>query len=142
MRTLSTLLGRCFGIRLPIWESYMAGESERVLTRADLDAVNAVVAEDGALIIHTVVCENVPADPDWFYLAPPVRAAFHTNASMQILMRQWGYRSSIYSPKSKCWVLLRSDVSRVEGAVSEINNELQNPWLICKDGFVDYWKGF
>ena len=57
-------------------------------------------------------------------------------------MDQWGYRSSIYSPKSKCWALLRKDVGAVEQAVADINVELQNPWLICKQGFVDYWKGF
>ncbi len=163
MGTLSSLLGTYFGLRLPIYDPFMAGDSdvyvgepapgsyrtvinsamfEHVLTRSDLDAVNAVVADDGALIIHTVVCENVPADPDWFYLVPPVHTAFHTNASMRILMQQWGYRSSIYSPKGKCWVLLRGDVQSVEKAVADINIELQNPWLICQDSFVDYWKGF
>jgi hypothetical protein len=39
---------------------------EHVLRRADLDQVNDLVQEDGCLIIHTVVCENVPKDPGWF----------------------------------------------------------------------------
>jgi hypothetical protein len=164
MGTLSHLLKTYFGMRLPIYDPYVEGDAdtylrdapapgsyrtvinsamfEHVLRREDLDAVNAVVAANGALIIHTVVCERVPPDPNWFYLVPPVHTAFHTNASMQVLMDQWGYRSSIYSPKSKCWALLRKDVAEVEPAVAAINEELQNPWLICKQGFVDYWKGF
>jgi hypothetical protein len=115
---------------------------EHVLCRADLNAVNNVVRPDGVLIIHTVVCENVPNDPKWFYLDPPVHTAFHTNASMALLMEQWGYRSSIYSPRSKCWALLRQDYESVAPKVAAINRELQTEWLIGKSGFVDYWKGF
>ncbi len=78
---------------------------EHVLTRADLDAVNDLVSDTGALMIHTVVVERVP-DPNWFYIDTPVHTAVHTNQSMELLMAQWGYKSSIYSPISKArWVL-------------------------------------
>jgi hypothetical protein len=115
---------------------------EHVLQREDLDYVNKIVDNDGCLIIHTVVCENIPKDPNWFYLRPPVHTAFHTNKSMNILMDQWGYKSSIYCPQSKCWILLREHVAEVLAKVSSINKELQNTWFIAKEGFVDYWKGF
>ncbi len=161
---LSNLLAKYYDVRLKLFDPYVhdgdptryitqadlvtyqtvinSAMFEHVLTRRDLDQVNDLVASDGCLIIHTLVCERVPPDPEWFYLRPPVHTAFHTNKSMDILMKQWGYRSSLYVPKSKCWVMLREDVSQVEGTVANINQEFQSTWLLCKKGFVDYWKGF
>lgn len=100
------------------------------------------VDDSGVLIVHTVVCENIPKDPNWFYLDTPVHTAFHTNKSMQILMDQWGYNSSIYSPKSKAWVLLKDDVKNFDETLTLINSELQNDWFFWKKGFLDFWKGF
>jgi hypothetical protein len=161
---LSKLLAKYMDLQLPIYDPYVkdggSGEYvetselrtyktvinsamfEHVLRREDLDQVDHLVDDDGSLVIHTVVCENIPNDPDWFYFRPPVHTAFHTNKSMEILMNQWNYRSSIYAPKSKCWVLLRQDVDRVEPKVRGLNEELQSEWFHCKQGFVDYWKGF
>jgi Methyltransferase domain len=162
--TLSRMLEKFFTIDLPIFDPYVKADGsaryvdksklgkyktvinsamfEHVLQRSDLDCVNNLVADDGVLIIHTVVCENIPKDPNWFYLQPPVHTAFHTNKSMNILMSQWGYKSSIYCPQSKCWILFRDEIENVEKRISEINRELQNTWFIPKEGFVDYWKGF
>jgi hypothetical protein len=162
--TLSNILRKYHGLNVPIFDPYVQGDEsgryidraelgryktvinsamfEHVLRREDLDEVNSIVDDDGALIIHTVVCENVPADPNWFYLRPPVHTAFHTNRSMEILMEQWGYRSSIYCPPAKCWVLLREKNTEVRRRIAAINRELQGTWFHCKDGFVDYWKGF
>lgn len=61
---------------------------------------------------------------------------------MNILMEQWGYKSSIYCPQSKCWILLRDTCVAIEPEINKINKELQNTWFIAKNGFVDYWKGF
>lgn len=113
---------------------------EHVLTRQDLDDVNALVADNGSLLIHTVVVDRVPRDPDWFYTDVPVHTVVHTNKSMSILMEQWGYQSSLYSPKSKSWVLLRQPYSEIKPLVDNINNELQTLWLFGKEGFMDYWK--
>lgn len=162
--TLSAILEKYFGMQLPIYDRYVQSDDikiyvknpakssystvinsamfEHVLTRADLESVNDLVAPDGNLIIHTVVCENVPADPDWFYLRPPVHTAFHTNRSMNILMEQWGYRSSLYCPQSKCWLLHRACFAEIEPAMKQINSELQCAWFYGKSGFMDYWKGF
>lgn len=160
--TLSKILAKYHDLKLPIFDPYIQSDStgryidasrlmtyktvvnsamfEHVLKREDLDRLNDIVDDDGCLIIHTVVCEKVPNDPDWFYLRPPVHTAFHTNKSMEILMCQWGFRSSIYCPQSKCWVLLRSDIGNIEKKIEVLNNELQNKWFYCKNGFVDYWK--
>lgn len=162
--SLSFLLDKYFGLKLPKYDPYVnqgghlpylqqeelgtyktvinSAMFEHVRSRDDLDRVHELVASDGCMVIHTLVCESVPNDPDWFYLRPPVHTAFHTNKSMDILMAQWGFKSSIYCPQSKCWVLLRGDVSDVELRVADINQELQHQWLFCKNGFVDFWKGF
>jgi hypothetical protein len=162
--TLSRILHKYHGIKLPIFDPYIQADNsgmyiekhelatyetvinsamfEHVLHRADLDQVNNLVQHDGCLIIHTVVCENIPKDPNWFYLRPPVHTAFHTNRSMNILMEHWGYKSSIYCPQSKCWILLKFPIEDFHRKISEINLELQTTWFVCKAGFVDYWKGF
>ena len=113
---------------------------EPVLCREGLERVNRLVSDDGVLIIHTVVCEAIPKDPNWFYLTPPVHTAFHTNKSMGILMEQWGYKSSIYAPKGKSWFLLRDDISVVNQKVDAINCRLKTNWFLSKKGFLDYWK--
>lgn len=161
---LSNLLHKYYNICIPIYDPFVQESNskryinktelkmyktvinsamfEHILTRDDLDQLNDLVDPEGCLIIHTVVCENVPKDPNWFYLRPPVHTAFHTNNSMHILMEQWNYRSSIYSPKSKCWVLLREKIDSIKAKITRLNKELQSNWFYCKNGFVDYWKGF
>jgi len=162
--TLSNILRKYFNIDLPIFDPYIqSGSSQRyidatklnkyktvinsamfehVLQRKDLDHVNSIVDIDGCLIIHTVICENIPKDPNWFYLRPPVHTAFHTNKSMQILMDQWGYHSSLYCPQSKCWAIFKSSINNIETKIEQINRELIMDWFYYKKGFVDYWKGF
>lgn len=152
---LSGFLRDLFAIRLPVYDPYIQSKDasideselstydavfnsamfEHVLCRKDLDAVRNLLNPDGVLIIHTVVCERIPKDPDWFYLAPPVH-----NKSMSVLMEQWGFRSSIYCPKGKAWFLLPCDVNAVRGTVDKMNLRLRSEWFIAKQGFVDYWK--
>lgn len=163
--TLGKLLEKYHRIRLPVYDPFVTADAEQnyivkenlatyqtvinsamfehVLTREDLDQVNRLVDDDGALVLHTVICENIPKDPNWFYLTPPVHTAFHTNKSMGILMQQWGYSSSIYCPPSKCWVLLRNkSPEQTRRQCDSLNQELQSEWFHFKEGFLDYWKGF
>jgi len=118
---------------------------EHVLSRAALDEINDLVEDDGVLMLHTVICERIPKDPNWFYLTPMVHTAFHTNKSMKILMEQWGYAASIYSPQAKSWFLFKKnfpEIENLETKVNEINKEIQTEYFHYKAGFVDYWKGF
>jgi hypothetical protein len=118
---------------------------EHVLRREHLEEVNQLVDDDGVLMLHTVICERVPKDPNWFYMNPMVHTAFHTNKSMELLMGQWGYVASLYSPQAKSWFLFKKDfpkLARLVTAVEEINNELQTKYFYYKSGFVDFWKGF
>ena len=115
---------------------------EHIRKRDDIDSINDFVSENGCLIIHTVVCENIPCDKDWFYIKFPVHCAFHTNKSMEILMEQWKYKSSIYCPTSKCWVLIKNEPQKIREKIIDINPELKDNYFYYKKGFVDYWKGF
>jgi hypothetical protein len=162
--TLSKILYKYFGQKLFIFDPYVQLESseyissdkldkykvvvnsamfEHIISRETLDELNSLVDDDGCLMIHTLVCERIPKDPDWFYLKPPVHCAFYTNKSMEILMQQWGYTSSIYCPVSKSWILMKKErVQDLPEKIEAINIELQQDYLIYKKEFVDYWKGF
>lgn len=116
---------------------------EHVVNRASLDEVNNLVDVDGMLMLHTYVSEIVPNNPDWFYLTPHVHTAFHTNKSMSILMRQWGYSSSIYAPEARCWFIFKDfspNLNLLQFKIEEMNRELQRKFFFWKDDFVNYWK--
>jgi hypothetical protein len=102
--------------------------------------VNDLVSANGVLGIHTVVCESIPKDPNWFYLEPPVHTAFHANKSMSILMEQWGYKASIYVPRAKSWLLLKDGSSEISKRVNDLNERLRAQWFLYKVGSLDYWK--
>ena len=160
--TLSNILKKYFNIELRIFDPYIhngdksryidekqlktyktvinSAMFEHILKRDDLDYVNKLVDSDGCLIIHTMVCENLPNDQNWFYLLP-VHTAFHTNKSMQVLMQQWGYKSSIYCLRSRCWVIFKTKPRSIKNIIFSINQELQSDWFYYI-GFVDYWKDF
>jgi hypothetical protein len=112
---------------------------EHFIRREQFDAVEALVSREGVLGTHTLVCENVPADPAWFYLNP-VHCAFHTNRSMEILFRQWGYTCSIYHVEARLWLWFKGDPQEVEAKIREANRRPQGPTYVFKEGFVDYWK--
>lgn len=161
--TLVRILKKYYNIQFPIYEPYMhqtdkeihyvdlknekfeavncSALFEHIIHRETLEEINNCVSETGALVLHTVVCENIPNDDNWFYINP-VHTAFHTNKSMNELMKQWNYKSSIYCPTAKCWILYKKTPSNIENMVAIINKLFQTQYLIFKQGFVDYWKGF
>jgi hypothetical protein len=163
--TLAKILMKYFNIHIKVYDKYMQAAEpngvdyvlsgtlteqsygtvfssavfEHVTKREYLEEINNCVSKDGCLIIHTVVCEQIPKDPKWFYLGA-VHCAFHTNKSMDLLMKQWGYKSSIYCPLAKSWVLFKKVDSSLEKLTREINKEVQTQYLYYKKGFMDYWK--
>lgn len=162
--TIEKILQKYFNMNMPIHDPFMQNNMEQdliylnesgiyktvycsalfehIIKRDTIETINNFVADDGVLILHTVICENIPKDPNWFYINPPVHSALHTNKSMSILMEQLNYVSSLYCPTSKCWVLYKKEPSDLLKGVSQINAELQNDYIYYKKGFVDYWKGF
>jgi hypothetical protein len=112
---------------------------EHIRNRKTLNSINALVAEDGILAIHTLVTEVIPQDPKWFYLLP-VHCSFFTNKSMQILFDAWGYKVSIYHVPSRMWFWFKKR--------SDFLNDLFDSGLLnsqegfyFKEGFMNYGGG-
>jgi len=112
---------------------------EHLWRREQFDNIHALVAPHSVLGLHTLVCEAVPEDPSWFYLAP-VHCAFHTNRSMDILFRQWGYTCSVYQVEARLWLWFRGDPGAVEARVSVANTRSAGIRYEFARGFVAYWK--
>ena len=114
---------------------YTSAFFEHSTRRAYLDQANSLVGQDGALFVYTLVSDSVPKDPNWFYL-DPVHSFFHTKQSMEILMRQWGYESSLYCIPAQTWCLFKKDKTSIQETVSAINSEFQQKYLFYGKGFV------
>jgi hypothetical protein len=112
---------------------------EHFTQREQFDAVNSLTSKDGVLGLHTLVREDIPCDPSWFYLLP-VHCAFHTNRSMSLLFEQWGYASSVYNVDSRLWLWYKRSASGIQDIVEMANRRPEGPSYIFKNGFVDYWK--
>ncbi len=109
---------------------------EHLFLRRDFDRIDSLVSRTGVMGLHTLVREAIPQDPTWFYFLP-VHCAFHTNASMQLLLEQWGYRHSVYDVESRLWLCFReTPQAQLEYAA---RHDPAGPFL-HKSGFVDYWK--
>ncbi|UUO14267.1 hypothetical protein [Dolichospermum heterosporum] len=88
------------------------------------------------LALHVLVKEDIPQDPDWFYLQPP-HVSFFTNQSMQILFEQWNYKASIYHVPSRLWFWFR-EMDNIQ--MSVIKNLLpETEGFYFKEGFMNYW---
>ncbi|MET5021518.1 hypothetical protein AAHH78_42965, partial [Burkholderia pseudomallei] len=74
----------------------------------------------------------IPKDPGWFYIDTMVHTSLHTNKSISILMDQWGYGASIYSPQAKSWLQFKRDkpmIDDLEAKEGGIHHELQTTYL-------------
>lgn len=111
---------------------------EHVRERDTLDRLESLVADGGCLGVHTLVRGEIPNDPNWMYLLP-VHCSFFTNASMALLMRQWGYTCSVYNEQAKLWVMFKQDPEKVRTDIEQLNASLGWEYLHFKTGFMDYW---
>ncbi|UDM51233.1 methyltransferase domain-containing protein [Cupriavidus sp. MP-37] len=112
---------------------------EHVRRREDLDAINALVSSSGVMGVHTLVREEIPADPEWFYLLP-VHCSFFTNQSMELLFRQWGYQCSIYNVESRLWLFFKRPFEEIKRIVDGANGAEGQVRYLLKQGFLDYWR--
>ncbi len=103
---------------------------EHLLGAGDVEKIFALLKDDGIAAIHTLVCEEVPRDPNWFYLQP-VHATFWTNAAMKKIFKQYGFNSCAYHVEARLWLLFK-DAEKI----SRLKN---SAWIIAED-FIDYWK--
>ena len=168
--TLSKI-GRCyFGFEISIFDPYVTDRSidelylsenelnsqlfslvmssaffEHVVNRESLQRKWRLLDQGGVMMILTVVCENIPDDPNWFYLEPIVHTSFFTNKSMELLMQDWQFDFSIYCPTAKSWFLFKDTNIKYDDAtniVARVNNQFQQEYLFIKRGWVDFWRGF
>ena len=114
---------------------------EHITSIEPIDFMINALKSNGTFIFHTLVCENVPQDSNWFYLLP-VHCSFFTNKSMALLMKKYGFTCSIYSPNAKTWALFQEKPDAIKEKVEKLNIELMSNYLYFKNDFVDYWKGF
>ncbi len=111
---------------------------EHVRSIAELDEIAGLVDSRGVFALHTLVCEEVPCDPDWFYLLP-VHSAFFTNRSMQLLFERWEFKASLYHVPSQMWFAYRDEAKAVAEFVARQHSGGSDDFHY-KRGFVDYWK--
>ena len=109
---------------------------EHVRSREPLDEMVSLLGQNGVLGVHTVVCEQVPRDKDWFYYLP-VHCAFFTNESMRRLCKQWGFRSSFYLLPARLWFLCKQPLEQLPREVRQI---LEGEDWSAKNGFMDFWR--
>lgn len=106
-----------------------------------LDEIDACVAKSGALLLHTVVRENTPKDPSYFYIQP-CHITFWSNRAMGLFMKRYGYRASIYNLEAKSWLLFKNgaNLRGLRDKVCKINKQMQREYLLLsEDGFYEYY---
>ena len=111
---------------------------EHLTRRKHFDAIEHLTSSpEGVMGLHTLVREEIPRDPSWFYLLP-VHCAFHTNRSMQLLFNQWGYTCSVYHLESRLWLWFKKDAASIRRCLEKAGSA--GNAFIFKEDFVDYWK--
>lgn len=133
---------------------------EHLLGAADVEKIFDLLTDDGTCALHTLVCEEVPRDPNWFYLQP-VHATFWTNAAMKKIFARYGFKACAYHVEARLWLMFRDaeKFSRLKSCVERKSDTATNygfdnvagytncsaafkaagTWSFAAD-FVDYWK--
>ena len=111
---------------------------EHLRSRENLDNIRSLLAPRGVMAMHTLVCEIVPESADWFYYLA-VHCAFYSNRSMELLLQQWGYKSSLYHLPSRLWFFFEKDFEAIEAQYKRLDMRMPGEWF-GQSGFVDYWK--
>jgi len=88
-----------------------------------------VRCKEGALALNTLICSEIPDDPDWFYFLP-VHCSFFTNRAAEILFDRWNYSSCIYSPDARMWIWFKKQLD---------SKDVPNYYLFKQNGFLGYW---
>ena len=109
---------------------------EHLLGGEDVKEIFSYLSPKGVFCMHTLVCETVPQDSDWFYLFPP-HCTLWTNKSMQIIFEKYGFLGCGYHTAAKMWFFFRN-----EQQFNKLKEQAENftgKWVFSAD-FVDYWK--
>ena len=101
---------------------------EHLIGAADVEKIFALLKSNGTMALHTLICEEVPRDPNWFYLQP-VHCTFWTNAAMKKIFTQYDFKACAYHVEARLWFMFR-DAEKIS---------LPKDFIAAND-FVDYWK--
>ncbi len=110
---------------------------EHMIGRNDVDRFFNLVKDDGIAIIHTLICETVPQDPNWFYINMPVHCTLWTNDAMSRIFNQHGFVGCAYHLPSKMWLFFKN--KEKYNICKEVSTHIPGEWTFS-DTFVDYWK--
>ena len=104
----------------------------------ELDTMLDLLASTGVLCLHTLVRENIPMDPSWFYFLP-VHVSFFTNQAIRILFNRWNFSVSIYHVEARLWFFFKQANPVLESAARALSLRTGEHYLYTT-GFLDYWK--
>lgn len=109
---------------------------EHLLGGNDVEEIMGLLNENGIFCLHTLVCEEVPKDPNWYYLLP-VHYTFWTNKAMEILYEKNGFKGCAYNVEGRMWLMYRNKEMFLKLKTNYKN--INGTWIFS-DHFVDYWK--
>ena len=104
--------------------------------QGDVDKIIDLIKPGGVMALHTLICEEVPKDANWFYLYP-VHCTMWTNKAMSKIYKKFNFKGCAYNVESKMWFMFKKN-SDFDKLKAEIKN-LSGTWQVSED-FVDYWK--
>lgn len=132
----NSILNKYFNLRIDSYDKYFNSKLtiqkkvydivfssavlEYIASYEPIEIMMNALNEKGVFIFHTVVCENIPKDPMWFYLLP-FHCSFFTNKSWSLLMKKYGFKCSVYSPVAKTWALFKDKPEDIENKVNALN---------------------
>ena len=104
--------------------------------QGDVEKIIGLVKDDGVMALHTLICDEVPQDPNWFYLLP-VHCTMWTNKAMAKVYKKFDFKGCAYNVESRMWFMFKklSDFKNLESEVKT----LPGTWQL-DENFVEYWK--
>ena len=109
---------------------------EHLIGQDEVYFVFDLLNDQGTFCLHTLICEDVPCDPSWFYLGDD-HVTIWTNKAMSILYEQKRFLGCAYHVEAQMWFFFR-DREKFE-MLREMKNDIPGTWVLS-DQFVDYWK--
>ena len=103
----------------------------------DVDRIIELIKPTGIMGLHTLICEEVPQNPNWFYALLPIHCTFWTNKATQILFEKAGFKRCAYHVEARMWLMFRNveDFERLKSSADKLTGT-----LVFSENFVDYWK--
>lgn len=109
---------------------------KHLIGKNEVHKVFDLLSKQGIFCLHTLVCEVIPQDPEWFYLLP-VHCTLWTNEAMSKIYQDNKFVGCAYNLESQMWFMFRN--CNQYKLLMEKQADLPGSWFFSDD-FVDYWK--